>query len=51
MAVITQFLADEHHCCDESFATVEEAAQTGFFGKDDTPNPSATQNRYKSFTR
>ncbi len=29
MAVITQFLADEHHCCDESFATVEEAAQTG----------------------
>jgi iron-sulfur cluster repair protein YtfE (RIC family) len=29
MAVITEFLAAEHHCCDESFAVVEEAAQTG----------------------
>lgn len=29
MIAIAQFLADEHHSCDESFATAEEAAQTG----------------------
>jgi iron-sulfur cluster repair protein YtfE (RIC family) len=29
MTAITEFLADEHRCCDESFAAIEEMAQTG----------------------
>ncbi len=29
MDTITEFLADEHRCCDESFAATEEVAQTG----------------------
>ncbi|MFO1420637.1 MAG: hemerythrin domain-containing protein [Candidatus Competibacteraceae bacterium] len=29
MATIAEFLANEHRCCDESFAATEEAAQTG----------------------
>jgi len=29
MATIAEFLANEHRCCDESFATTEEAAQAG----------------------
>lgn len=29
MTTIAEFLADEHRCCDESFAAIEEAAQTG----------------------
>ena len=41
MAVITQFLADEHHCCDERFAAVEEAAQTG--------DPAGCRQRFQQF--
>jgi iron-sulfur cluster repair protein YtfE (RIC family) len=29
MSAITEFLANEHRCCDDSFAAAEDAAQTG----------------------
>ncbi len=29
MTAIAEFLANEHRCCDESFAATEDAAQTG----------------------
>jgi hypothetical protein len=29
MSAIAEFLANEHRCCDESFAAAEDAAQTG----------------------
>ena len=29
MTAITEFLANEHRCCDDSFAAAEDAAQTG----------------------
>jgi iron-sulfur cluster repair protein YtfE (RIC family) len=29
MSAIAEFLANEHRCCDDSFAAAEEAAQTG----------------------
>ncbi len=41
MIVITQFLADEHHCCDESFAAAEEAAQAG--------DPAGCRQRFQQF--
>lgn len=41
MAVITPFLADDHHYCDERFAAVEEAAQTG--------DPAGCRQRFQQF--
>ncbi len=41
MAAITPLLADEHRCCDESFAAAEEAAQAG--------DPVGCRQRFQQF--